>query len=35
MTKPQEDVTATAVVIRGGRLWVELEDGRVIGWPPA
>ena len=33
MTKPQEDVTAIAVAIRGGRLWVELEDGRVIGTP--
>jgi excisionase family DNA binding protein len=33
MTKPQEDVTAVAVVIGGGRLWVELEDGRVIGTP--
>jgi excisionase family DNA binding protein len=33
MTKPQKDVTAIAVTIGGGRLWVELEDGRVIGTP--
>src|SRR5574341_1954422 len=33
MTEPQENVTPIAVEITGGRLWVELEDGRVIGAP--
>jgi excisionase family DNA binding protein len=33
MTKPKENVTPSAVKIGGGRLWVELEDGRVIGTP--
>jgi excisionase family DNA binding protein len=33
MTKDEGNVTAGAIEIGGGRLWVELEDGRVIGTP--
>ena len=33
MREHQEDITPIAIEIVGGRLWVELEDGRVIGTP--